>query len=147
LSSSKEASSQDWQMTNDSGVILQNKSAWLLCLPNFRNHWLYDMKLVKSRPTRSLILLTNNSVFVSLLHYSQEDKSNILFLKGHQFPFISNITTTGHKLQDCMLAKLAVFEQYCGHIVFEQYCGQNWMYVAGAVLHPNYERFIFGSST
>jgi hypothetical protein len=41
-------------------------------------------------------------------------------MKGKQFPIISNSATTGHKLQGCTLAELAVFEQFCG---------QNWMYV------------------
>ena len=41
-------------------------------------------------------------------------------MKGKQFPIISNSATTGHKLQGCTLAELAVFEQFYK---------QNWMYV------------------
>jgi hypothetical protein len=41
-------------------------------------------------------------------------------MRGKQFPIISNSATTGHKLQGCTLAELAVFEQFHG---------QNWMYV------------------
>ena len=43
-----------------------------------------------------------------------------VFMKGKQFPIISNSATTGHKLQGCTLAELAVFEQFYK---------QNWMYV------------------
>jgi hypothetical protein len=45
---------------------------------------------------------------------------NILFVKGRQFPCLSNSPTTGHKLQGCTLAELAVFGQYYG---------QSWMHV------------------
>ena len=52
------------------------------------------------------------------VHLYQEMQT--VSMKGKQFPIISNSATTGHKLQGCTLAELAVFEQFYK---------QNWMYV------------------
>ena len=56
--------------------------------------------------------------FQAKVHLYQEMQT--VSMKGKQFPIISNSATTGHKLQGCTLAELAVFEQFHG---------QNWMYV------------------
>ena len=49
--------------------------------------------------------------FQAKVHLNEEMRT--VFMKGKQFPIISNSATTGHKLQGCTLAELAVFEQFC----------------------------------
>lgn len=48
------------------------------------------------------------------------DEDRKTWMKGNQFPIISNGVTTGHKLQGCTLLMLAIFEYFYG---------QNWIYV------------------